>query len=84
MGLDLRVEALVRAADDRVALLDLRVDPPVAAGPVRVLAEEADPPGDEDPHGGRLGAHDVGSRGSRPEPEGAIRLRVSTTSFAPA
>ena len=37
-------------SDERVALLDVGVDPAVAAGPVRVLAEEADAPRDEDLH----------------------------------
>ncbi len=48
--LHLRVDALVRPADQGVPLLDVRVDAPVAAGPVRVLAEQAHPPGNEDVH----------------------------------
>ena len=49
-GSDLGVDALVRAGDEGVALLDLRVDAAVAAGPVGMLAEQADATGDEDLH----------------------------------
>jgi len=50
MGPHLGVKALVGAGDERVALLEVGVDAPVAAGPVAVLAEEADAPRHEDSH----------------------------------
>ena len=53
VGLDVGVDPLVRPADEGVALLDVRVHPAVAAGPVRVFAEEADAPRDEELHARR-------------------------------
>ncbi len=56
----LRVNPLVGAADEGVPLLDVGVDPAVAARPVRVLAEEADAAGDEDLHTGATSCHGAG------------------------
>ena len=50
--LHLRVDPLVGPRDERVPLLHVGVDAPVAARPVRVLPEETDPPGHEDLHSG--------------------------------
>jgi len=50
MRTDVGVNALVRPGDDASALFDLGVGPAVAAGPVGVLAEEADAAGNEESH----------------------------------
>ena len=67
---DVGGDALVRADDEGAPRLDRRVLPPVATGPVRVLAEEAQPPRHEQPHagdatpGGKRG-HSCFSRGAK-------------------
>ena len=42
MRLDFRVDTLIGAADQGIAFLDICVDPPVAASPIRMLAKQAD------------------------------------------
>ena len=50
MRLDLGVDALVGAADQRIALLDFRIDAPVATGPIGMFAKQAYASGDEEFH----------------------------------
>src|SRR5690606_11520142 len=50
MRFHLGVDALLRTADERVATLNLGVDAAIAAGPIRMLAKQADAPRDNDLH----------------------------------
>ena len=47
---DLGVNPLIRAGDQGIPLLDLRVEPAVPSGRVRMLAEETEATGNEEPH----------------------------------
>jgi hypothetical protein len=50
MRLDFGVDALIGAGNERIALLDFRIETPVASRPIRMLAEKADPSRNEDLH----------------------------------
>ena len=50
MGRHLSMDALVGARNQRVSLLDIRIDPPVPACPIGVLAKKTDAAGNENLH----------------------------------
>ncbi len=48
MWLDLGIDALIGSCEQRVALLNFRIDAPVSSGPVGVFAKQTDTSGDKD------------------------------------